>query len=63
MINDDVHGSIGAEAYLLHSKDFEDYLYLLPEDMQAKINARANKRHFRSEEELRAYVKELALRA
>ena len=58
-----LYTSMGAEAYLFHSKDFDDYFYLLPEDMQAQINARANEQHFHSEEELRAYVKELAMRA
>ena len=31
-----LYGPMGAEAYLFHSKDFDDYFYLLPEDMQAQ---------------------------
>ena len=63
MINDGIMGPIGTEAYLLHSREYDDNFYLLPEDIQAAINACANEHYFHSEAELRAYVNELSLRA
>ena len=52
-----------AYAYLQSHSPFDDNFYLLPEDVQERVNARAEQREFRSGEELRRYVENLLRRA
>ena len=52
-----------AYAYLQRQSPFDDNFYLLPEDVQERVNARAQQRDFRSGEELRRYVENLLRRA
>lgn len=54
---------VGVDTYLQHNSPFDDYFYLLPEDIQEQVNRRANERVFHSERELRRYVEHLARRA
>ncbi len=61
MLND--KDMIGTDAYLRHSMSYEDYFYLLPDDIKERVNTRAERRHFRSDEELRRYVAYLARKA
>ena len=50
-------------AYLQGASSIDDHFYFLPEDVQERVNARAERRHFRSEKELRQYVEDLLRRA
>ena len=52
-----------AFAYLNGDSTFDDHFYLLPEDVQERVNARAQQRDFRSDKELRRYVEDLLRRA